>query len=167
MGKLTDNKLEQVKVFIDIADVDLHSYLLDLGLQKLEAAKIEFIEFIVDRVAKGLGEAAFDSNINIAVLNDPDDETTLNYPDNEFQHDVIGSFTAHARGVQNVVQVFQSSVPRIEFTEDEDVYALRNLRINSQCTTAAFGPAGEGEVLIGFRREAVKTSDFQNIIENL
>lgn len=166
MGKLTDNKLYQIKVKdLDVNDVNLHSTLVDLGLNKFEAAKIEEIEFYAGDVAKRISDTSAGGSIFICVLNDPDDEATLDYPDNERNHDVIAAYRMDYEWIQNVANVWTESETHIDFDEDEDVYCLRNIRVNHQCETTAIGT--DAFVIIKFRIEEVQKSDYVHIIESL
>ncbi len=167
MAKLTDNKLFQISTDIDIADVNLHSYAVALGLQKLVAAKIEFIEFQIIGGTSQLPEASGLGTMKVAVINDPDDVTSLEMPDSEYEHDVIAQFIASEVWVMNIALIQEKSAGRIVFNEDQDIYALRNLRINSQCATSAWGLGAIGKVIIGFRKENISRSDLLNIVENI
>lgn len=135
--KMFDNIMKVIRVEHAEA-ADTKSVEIDLELPRGYIAKIKKVIFNWT----GIGAL---SACEGALVNDPDDQITVQIPDNEVQHDVIADFDF----IVNVIVGTEHFVEhRIEilFDQELDVVTARNLRFNRTQTVGVGGGITQCEV---------------------
>ena len=133
MTKLDDMILRFKSVHTNVQITTPQSNEIDLDLPKGFGARIRDVTFQHVTLWEELAGAAGMHEVQCALVNDPDDEVTVEIPHETVEHDVIDEYnTTHLNGGTGVATAFESNARQFRrFTEDEDVFAVRNLRFNA------------------------------------
>jgi len=156
-------RLERDKLFDDIMYV-YRAEITDLtSTTKTEEIDLDLPRGYVAKVHKTLMRVynIADTNnylVNMALVNDPDDETTVAIPENTVKHDVISDHRVNAQRTDaNGVFAVSPSLEQFIDYKPLDVIAARNMRLNAKDDQN--NGDGDCECIIWYTIEKIKGSE--------
>jgi len=161
MTRLDDMILRYRGVIYDVSTT-VQTLLIDLDLPKGYGARIRHLEWRFEKLHEEAIGADGVHEIQAALVNDPDDIASTAIPANTIEHDVIDDVHEFFETIAGVELTQPTIMKTRRFTEDEDVFAVRNLRLN------AFSLSGNTVVdiacIVDYTLEAVKDSELLKIL---
>lgn len=167
-SRLFDNIMQVIGVKTALAGTATQSTEVDLELPRGYVAKIHKVKFAIWQILD-LGAANEQIELQLALVNDPDDTTTVMVPTNEVEHDVICDFQVDivnsATALQGLITKFHEQYD-FSHLEGMDVLAARNLRFNFYGDTASFDGASIG-VRVWYTLEKINDSQIMELLDIL
>ena len=164
-SKLFDNILQIVHVRNTINGTTVVSSEIDFELPRGFVAKIRKIKMEIDDVAEKFasGDTA---EFTAALLLDPDDALTTQFPVNEVEHDVLAEYNASILSVAGTAIQISNHTEWINFEDTEDVITARNMRWNSIASGAGLDDAFQ-ECTIYYTLEQIKDLQIMELLDIL
>lgn len=176
MGKrLFDNLLKVIKGRSTFTTTTIISLEVDFELPRGFVAKVAFIEMVAEKISEDLEAQNIDIayELQMALIRDPDDTTTIEIPVNQVQHDVIMEHKVTVVNLQGTAEsalAVSETLKKLDFSsEGNDLITARNMRFN--IVTSGPGPTlateGLGSVHIYYTLEKVTDIDILNLLDIL
>lgn len=167
MGKtLFDNLIKAHSVDLDTILNVLQSIEVDLELPRGFVAKIKKLSLFTNGNLSAVGNI----DVQAALIRDPDDITTLVFPDNTVQHDVIASLEFNAQKgtvtTGSIGSLMGRHIVDLTFDEGEDLITARNMRFNAIGSSGAIS-LGSISAVIRYTLEEVKDADILDLLDIL
>ena len=119
----------------------------------------------MDRVIEKWGTSDL-VEVHAALLLDPDDAVTTQFPNNEVEHDVLAEYNAGVLSSTTTMVAIVNPVEWINFEDKEDVITARNMRWNTVATTASFDDAYV-ECTIYYTLERIQDAQIMELLDIL
>ena len=165
-SQLFDNIMQVIHVRNIINGTTTVSTEIDLELPRGYVAKIRKIKMEVDDAGEkwGTGDTC---GFSAALLLDPDDAVTNQFPDNEVEHDVIAEHNYDLVSSSTEFLMRGHENPQwIYFEDKEDVITARNMRWNTVATTVSYNDALH-EATIYYTLEKIKDAQIMELLDIL
>lgn len=172
-----DNIIKTMAVRTVFTGATLVSTEIDFELPRGFIAKIHDILIKVNKIMRDFEAIAAQKSatLNICLIRDPDDITTIQFPSNTVDHDVLAALEVEVDvefGTAETDIVIVPPEARIEknfSAEGLDAFTARNMRFNIDAlgTDAADITESEAEVFIDYTLERITDDDIINLLDIL
>ena len=171
MASLTDNMIKFASKNMTLTGTTITSDEIELDIPRGYIAKFHKIDLEVLSLSADLADqtADFDAQIAVALVRDPDDQTSLNPPDNDVQHDVL--IRMYTDVLLNVTEGSSAIVHPRKSTgwipQHLDLITARNLRLNADVFGANAASITEASIRcdVFFTYEKVTKGDILELLE--
>lgn len=176
MGKLFDNVMKTIRAVSTFVTATLVSLEIDFELPRGYIAKIHDVVLEAKNVQADLLAIDTDAEwgMQIALIRDPDDITSIEEPNNTVDHDVICAMESgvHFNPVATVGTALITKPLRVEWNfsaEGLDVFSARNMRLNIDGIGAQVANLTEatGEAVVRYTLERIRDDDIINLLDIL